>query len=77
MHEPEAFGVNLAGEEIDPCRIASWLRKACYQAERHRIFSDAEHNRDRCRGSFGGERCDSNGRGSYHGDGTPDGVVDD
>ena len=55
MHEPEAFGVNLAGEEIDPCRVASWLRKACYQAERYRIFSDTEHNRDRCRGSLGGE----------------------
>jgi hypothetical protein len=56
MHESEPLRVDFEDKKIDPSRVATRPCEARNEAQRHRVLSHAEHNRDRCRCRFGGKR---------------------
>ena len=76
MHESESLGVDFAGEKIDPGRVSTRFRQARDQAKLHRVFADAEYNRDRRRCGFGDKGGRAIGGRGNHSYAASDDVVD-
>jgi hypothetical protein len=64
MQEPEPLVHNFRGKNIDARRVAAWPGEACNKTELHRVFADAEHDRDRRSRSFSRKR--SKVAGKFH-----------
>ena len=72
MHKAESLGIDLLGEKIDPCCVATRPREARNEAESHRVAGQAKHDRDRCSCGLGGERSGGAPRRGDYGDTTLD-----
>jgi hypothetical protein len=62
MQEPEPLGPTFKGKNIEARRVAAWPGETGNKTELHRVFADAEHDRDRRSRSFSRKRSKGVGR---------------
>jgi hypothetical protein len=61
---PSRLATTSEAKNIDARRVAAWPGEACNKIELHRVFADAEHDRDRRSRSFSRKR--SKVAGKFH-----------